>query len=126
MFENMSDSVIVAIVLGAVGIIAGFFSWLLMLSYRLGHSQAKIEHIEKTNENMAETLSHIFDRLDKLAAVVPHQCQQTQTITDMRIQTESINGTLRDHNGRMDRIQQGIRDVEQSHAREVIASKSEA
>jgi archaellum component FlaC len=114
----MSDAVIVAIVLGAVGIVAGFFSWLLILSYNLGQNKAKIDGFEKTNATMAETLKRIFDRLDQLAAVVPHQCQQAQTITDMRIQIESINGTLRDHNGRMDRIQQGIRNVEQLHTRE--------
>ena len=117
MLPTMSDAVIVAIVLGAVGIVAGFFSWLLILSYNLGQNKAKIDNFEKSNLAMAETLKRIFDRLDQLAAVVPHQCQQTQTITDMRIQIETINGTLREHVGRMDRIQQGIRDVEQSQAR---------
>ena len=116
--DTMSDAVIVAIVLGAVGIVAGFFSWLLILSYNLGQNKAKIDGFEKSNTAMGETLKRIFYRLDQLAAIVPHQCGQTQTITDMRIQIESISGILRDHGGRMDRIQQGIRDVEQLHARE--------
>lgn len=118
MLSTMSDAVIVAIVLGAVGIVAGFFSWLLILSYNLGQNKAKIDGFEKSNTARDEMLKRIFDRLDHLAAVLPHQCQQGQTIIDMRIQIESISGILRDHGGRMDRIQQGIRDVEQSHARE--------
>lgn len=114
MLSTMSDAVIVAIVLGAVGIVAGFFSWLLILSYNLGQNKAKIDNIEKSNSSMGETLKRIFDRLDQLAAIVPHQCQQGQTITNMRIQIETINGILRDHSGRLDRIQQGPRNEEHS------------
>ncbi len=111
----MSDAVIVSAILGGVGIVAAFVSWLLVLSYNLGVSRSDLSALQKSSAETKETVDKIFDRLDVLSASVPHKCDQVQLISDLRAKSEVMEATLREHGGRMDRIQQGIRDKEQEH-----------
>jgi hypothetical protein len=79
----MSDTAIVSLVLGVLGMI----SWMLSLSYYLGRTTARLDGFVEAFGKMEGTITQIFEKLDALAAVVPHRCEQTQTIAAMQTQT---------------------------------------
>jgi hypothetical protein len=79
----MSDTAIISLVLGILGVI----SWMLSLSYFLGRTTAKLDGLAEAFAKMEDTITQIFEKLDRLVAAVPHRCEQTQTIAGIQTQT---------------------------------------
>ena len=97
-------------------------TWLLGISYFLGRSTAKLDGALKSHEELRgevrETLQKIFAKLDELSRSVPHVCVQLDHIASLQADTKACAATLVEHSGRMNRIQQGIRDKEQEIVRD--------
>ena len=65
---------------------ATVLTWLLGISFVLGEYSQRQKCTEKDVDGMAQTIKRIFEKLDLLAATVPHKCEQVQTIADIRTQ----------------------------------------
>ena len=109
----MSDSAVVSLILGTFAVVIGFFSWLLVLSFKLGSSQAKLDSVAEAVRKMETTTERIFERLDTLAAAVPHHCDQMPVIATIQADVKAHSATLDEHGHRMDRIQTSLLDKEQ-------------
>ena len=97
---------------------ATVLTWLLGISFVLGQYSQRQKGSEKEADKLAATIKEIFAKLDMLSAVMPHKCIQIQSLADLSAASRVTDGILRDHTGRMDRIEQTIRDKEQAHIRE--------
>jgi hypothetical protein len=64
--------------------VATVLTWLLGISFYLGRYSARQEALEHKADGMAATIVQIFQKLDKLAEVVPHKCDQVATIAAMQ------------------------------------------
>ena len=85
---------------------ATVLTWLLGISFLLGQYSQRQKASEKEADQLRSTIKEIFAKLDTLSAVVPHKCEQLETITNLRAESHYVKETLLEHSRRMDRIQQ--------------------
>ena len=65
-------------------------TWLLAISYFLGYNANKLNSLkaahEKSETKIDAVIGKIFERIDALAAAVPHQCVQVQALAGLQTQ----------------------------------------
>ena len=66
------------------------------------------DNAKEERAEMKSDLGKIFGKLDTLAQVVPHRCEQTETIGNLKAMVAKLEVEVVQHEHRMDRIQATI------------------
>jgi hypothetical protein len=91
----MSDTAIIALIVGVVTIFIGGLTSLLVFAFKLGVSSAKVTRLETDMASINAKLSEIYNMMSQ---AVPHRCDKVEFLTQLKAQ-------LTEHEHRMDRIQ---------------------
>jgi hypothetical protein len=108
----MSDTAIISLIIGTTSILIAVFTSAIVLSFKLGGNAQRIEALEVATKNereeMQKKIDMIFQKLEVLASVVPHRCDQMERIAIINSRQEAVIAKMDSQDRRMDRIQAEI------------------
>jgi len=105
----MSDTAVIALVIGGVGIFITVLTSAIVLSFKLGGNAQRIDSLEAAakadREEMQKKMDMIFQKLEVLAGTLPHRCDQAERMVAIQAKHEAIITRMDSQDRRMDRIQ---------------------